>query len=241
MMTMLPTNDLNLSNLDQKIPKIIWQTAKSFPHRRAYPLIQSWISKNVDYEWLFMDDARCDAFIKDNFQSDFYAMYKALPYGVMRADVWRVCVVYAYGGIYVDTDCECVVPINQWINGYSLIVSEEVENGDICNFAFAATPRHPALLYAINKFMELYNSEYFMLKDSVSPIQNFGQYGFSEGIKQYIKEFNNNDIKLFKYDEHRFTNGYKTTTYIAHLVASLSWTNYNSWRKDEKDFLSETD
>lgn len=230
--------NLSISDPDQKIPKLIWQTAKSYPPNQAYPLIRSWVNKNSEYEWLFMDDTRCDAFIKDNFSKDFYDMYCALPYGVMRADVWRVCVIHSYGGIYVDTDCECITPINEWLYDYSLIVSEEVENGDICNFAFAATPRHTALTYTINNFIEYFHSDNFMSKDCNTPIQNFGQLAFSEGVKKYIKEINSSNYRLFKYDEQRFTNGYRASSYIVHNVASLAWNNYHSWRKDQQDYIT---
>ena len=223
--------------LEQKIPKLIWQTAKSIPHPQSHQYIKTWIDKNPGYEWLFMDDVRCDQFIKDNFNQEFYDMYNSLPYGVMRADVWRVCVVYVYGGIYVDTDCECVVPISQWIDNHSLIVAEEIPNGDIANFAFAATPKHPALLSAINTFVELYNSTSFMSVDTPTPIQNFGQYGFSDGVKRYLKDNNNSNNKVFKYTEQRFTNTKREDSYIAHHVASLSWRNYNSWRNDQRQFL----
>jgi hypothetical protein len=114
-------------------------------------------------------------------------------------------------------------------------VAEEVPNSDLANFAFAAEPKHPALLSVINRFMELYNSESFMSPDTPTPIQNFGQYGFSDGIKRYL----NNDAtdKVFKYNEQRFTNTKRKDSYIAHHVASLSWGNYDSWRKDQKRFL----
>lgn len=238
-MIILKTNDVNLLPLDQnqKIPKLIWQTAKSIPHPQSHQYIKTCIDKNPEYEWLFMDDVRCDQFIKDNFKQEFYDMYRSLPYGVMRADVWRVCVVYVYGGVYVDTDCECVIPLKQWINNHSLIVAEEVPNGDLANFAFAAEPRHPALLSSINRFVEIYNSEWFMDKTTSTPIQNFGQYGFSDGVKRHLKENNNPNDKVFKYTEQRFTNTKHKESYIAHHVASLSWSNYDSWRKDQKRFL----
>lgn len=238
-MIILKTNVVNLlkQETNQKIPKLIWQTAKSIPHQNSYSLIKSFIDLNPDYEWLFMDDARCDQFIKDNFNKKFYDMYNSLPYGVMRADVWRVCVVYVYGGIYVDTDCECIVPLNEWINNYSLITAEEVSNGDLANFAFAAKPKHPALLSSINRFVELYNSPLFMSVETSTPIQNFGQYGFSDGVKRYLKDNVNPNDKVFTFNEKRFTNTKRKDSYIVHHVASLSWNNYNSWRKDEKRFL----
>lgn len=251
----------SLQSATQKIPKLIWQTSKSNPPQQAYPLIKSWIDLNPEYEWLFMDDDRCSKFIEDNFSTEFHTMYKSLPYGVMRADVWRVAVVYVYGGIYVDTDCRCITPISTWLNPTDeLIVGVEVEGGDLLNFAFASTPKNPALLSVLNRFYELYNSPNFMSKDSSSPIQNFGQYGFSDGILRHFSMNNResmnlggatnyyNENKLVKdsntkfilQQEKRFTNHIYKSSYIFHEVASFKWrSGYSSWRKDQRTFLNE--
>ena len=231
--------DVTLLNSDQNIPKIIWQTARDYSHIHQYSkkLIKSWVIKNPNYEWLFMDDSRCNKFIKDNFNKEFYDMYTALPLGIMRADVWRVCIVYVYGGIYVDTDCECIVPIDHWLGNNTLVIAEEVPNGDIANYAFAACPRHPAFLSAINRFVELYNSDTYLDKSEPTPIQNFGQYGFSNGVLRYIKENNSPRDKVFRHSEERFTDLITNNSYVVHHSSSLRWDNNNSWRKEAEEFL----
>ena len=239
-MTILETSAVNSlkQETNQKIPKLIWQTAKSEPHPNSHDLIKSFINLNPDYEWLFMDDSRCDNFIKDHFNKEFYNMYKSLPHGVMRADVWRVAVVYVYGGVYVDTDCRCIKPISEWLKPEdSLIVGEEMDNGDLFNCMFAAEPRHPAFLSVLNRFMELYNDPNF-LQDKVSPIQNFGQYGFSDGVLRYYKE-NPQDIKIIEKKTGVFSTMHKyDDTCIIHCVASLSWRDgYDSWRKQQRKLI----
>lgn len=242
----------NSSQLElQKIPKIIWQTSRSFPHKKAIPLIKTWIQNNPDYQWLLMDDVRCDQFIRDNFSDSFYQMFVSLPHGVMKADVWRVAVVYAYGGIYADTDCQCMVAVNNWIAPHDeLIVGVEVAGGDLLNYAFAAAPKHPALLSVLNNFVELYNTANFMA-DPNTPIQNFGQYGFSNGILRYYKldtieqmrlggttnYYNeaasvHGNVKFICYQDRRFTNDEASSSYIVHHVASIAWRRYGyeSWR-----------
>lgn len=234
-MTISKTNAVNLlkQEIEQRIPKLIWQTAKSAPHQNSHALIKSFIDLNPDYEWLFMDDARCDQFIKDNFNHQFYDMYKSLPHGVMKADVWRVAVVYVYGGVYVDTDCECIKPISTWLkHDDTLIVGVEVDNGDLYNCVFASIPRHPALLQVLNLFVELYNSPYF-LNGCETEIQNFGQYGFSHAILEYSKT--NDDVKIIPKNDNIFTMNKYDTSCIIHHIASLKWTNnYDSWRRIER-------
>jgi mannosyltransferase OCH1-like enzyme len=222
-----------------EIPKFIWQTYKSsdLPFQAKNP-IESWYKNNPEYQWYFMDDARCEQFIVDHFNDEFVDMYKSLPYGVMKSDVWRVAVVYVYGGLYVDTDCVCMQPLNTWINSNDkLILSQEHPNGDLCNYAFAATPKHPALKSVLETFLHLYKSPGFLDKNTSTPIQNFGQFGFTNGILKYHNT-EKSGTKIFTYEERKFVNFEIPDSYIWHQVASFNWKdNYDSWRKRQaKDF-----
>jgi hypothetical protein len=239
-----------------KIPKLIWHTYKQFPPENSKPIVDSWINLNPDYTWMFMDDSRCNRFIQDNFSKDFVDMYNSLPIPVMKADVWRVAVVYAYGGIYSDMDCRCLKPISTWLNpDDELIVGVEVDNGSLLNYVFAAKPKHPALLSVLNTFMELYKSPSFMEEKSPTPVQNFGQHGFSDGVLRYYNLNNVKDMlrggtsnfynenskvqkdktKFILKQDNVFSNHIHKNTCVRHEVASLTWKdNYFSWRKQQK-------
>ena len=187
-----------------------------------------------------MDDSECDVFIQTHFDDEFYGMYKALPFGVMKADVWRVAVLYIHGGIYADTDCECMVPVTAWMNPeHKLILSQEHPTGEIANFAFAAEPNHPALKCVLDLFLDLYKRPNFLDPTVPTPIQNFGQYGFSHGMMEYCKHaVDNYNIKVFQFHEHKFTNGVSPNNYITHYVASMRWKrDYDSWRIQQKKVL----
>lgn len=227
---------MNYLPSETKIPNILWQTCKSYSiPNQAKPLIKSWLDKNPNLQWYFMDDNKCQQFIEDHFSTEFYNMYVSLPFGVMKADVWRVAVTYVYGGIYADTDCECIKPISEWLKPDDrLIVGVEMDNGDLYNCIFASEPKHPALLSVLNKFMELYKDPNF-LKAEDTPIQNFGQYGFSRGILDYYKE-NPDEIKIIPKLAGIFSTIHKyDTSCVIHHVASLAWrNNYDSWRKQQR-------
>lgn len=57
---------------------------------------------NPDFEYIFMDDNQCRQFIKDNFDSRTLSAFDSLVPGAYKADLWRYCVLYKYGGIYFD-------------------------------------------------------------------------------------------------------------------------------------------
>lgn len=42
--------------------------------------------------------------MKENFSPEIYSAYNRLPLGVMKADLWRYCIIYKYGSIYADID-----------------------------------------------------------------------------------------------------------------------------------------
>lgn len=237
------------------IPQFLWQTYKSkFPPNDALESIHSWLSLNPDLQWYYMCDAKCDQVIKDNFNKEFYSMYSSLPFGVMKADVWRVAVVYMYGGIYSDLDTKCLKPVSSWLNpDYDLIVGVETPNGTINNYTFAAAPRHPALLFVLNFFLELYNSPGYLDKNSPTPIQDFGAGGWSSGILKYYNlenkmhlgaDYYNQDSKVkeektyfYSYDSHTFSPTPTDNTSVYHQSGSIFWNNnqYDSWRKQQQD------
>lgn len=35
-------------------------------------------------------------------------------FGVMRSDFVRYFALHRFGGVWFDTDCECLVPVDQW-------------------------------------------------------------------------------------------------------------------------------
>lgn len=236
------------------IPKIIWQTYKDkTPPQQFNKHIETWLKKNQDYQWYYMDDLKCDKFIQDHFSDEYYEMYKSLPLGVMRADVWRVAVVYVYGGVYVDMDTECLQPIDSWlIPDKDLIIGVENSIGSLNNFVFAATPKHPALLHVLNTFLKFYQCKIY-LRGTSTPVQDFGQNGFSEGIIEYYNlthgegyDYNNNpkvtQEKTYFYSHHSqaFTSTPTEKTFVKHIIMSEKSLNnplYESWRKQQRDIF----
>jgi hypothetical protein len=59
---------------------------------------------------VFYDDLNCEEFIESEYP-EFLQTYLSYPEGILRADIWRVLVLYKYGGVYADIDVECVKPI----------------------------------------------------------------------------------------------------------------------------------
>ena len=41
-------------------------------------------------------------------------MIQKLKLGIMKVGIWKLCVLYLYGGIYADTDTRPLKPIDKW-------------------------------------------------------------------------------------------------------------------------------
>jgi mannosyltransferase OCH1-like enzyme len=64
--------------------------------------------QNPEFTHYLYDDNMCREFIKNNFASDVLYAYDKLKPGAYKADLWRYCVLYIYGGIYLDIKYNCI-------------------------------------------------------------------------------------------------------------------------------------
>lgn len=94
------------------VPLNIFQTwyTKDLP-----PSIQESVTAiqemNPEFQHYLFDDNECRTFIKENYHSDVYLAYETLVPGAYKADLWRYCILYKYGGIYLDVK---FVPVNDF-------------------------------------------------------------------------------------------------------------------------------
>jgi len=89
--------------------------------------MKTWIKYSNTFNYYFFDDKMCDNFMKQNFGEKINKAYSMLPMAVMKADLWRYCVIYKYGGIYADADTVCKVHPNIFINDSLLTIVAENE------------------------------------------------------------------------------------------------------------------
>lgn len=99
------------------IPKNIFQTWKTKKiSSELKKITNTWKINNSSYEYYFYDDRECEFFIKDNFDKDVFYAYKKIIPGAFKADLWRVCMLYKFGGFYCDLDTICLGSIDNFVN-----------------------------------------------------------------------------------------------------------------------------
>jgi hypothetical protein len=195
------------------IPKKIYQTYKDYNLSiEQSKLIKHTIDSNPEFEYFFMDDDECLEFIESNFDHDFIQMYKSLPLGVMRSDVWRVAVIYINGGVYSDIDVKFQQSIYNLISDDDLVVFNE-EFGGISNFFFSAKPKHPTLGLILQRFVK--DQDITRNCSSGLLVQNFGMNIFHQIILQ------EGNYKLLSFEESK--------NWVHHLF-------HGTWRESEENY-----
>lgn len=137
------------------IPHKIWQTyVQSDLPESAKKCQNTWFDQ-AGFKYNFMNDNQIDYFIKKHFNNKIYKAFKALPLGVMKADMWRYCVLYKYGGVYSDIDSKLVKPLSQWNikNEDKLIIGLE-NSVHFCQWTIACVAKHPILWNVIEAITE---------------------------------------------------------------------------------------
>ena len=242
-----------MNTLFNKIPRKIWKTykTKDLPPR-VVGFNNNWATMNQTWDLQLFDDDDIYTFLSQHFSKELMEFYNNLPLGVMKADLWRYCILYIYGGVYVDIDTECKAPIDSWFYGEEyntediLIVTPEYSSppSNLCNWAFIATPNHPCLKFVIDYMVDNYmkngidlNNYHFVhgstgpgiFKDAVNIYLGFDkEKGFDRVYNDYIfSETHRNNIQqkgVYIYDQFTFK-----TTYLIHINNDCVGENYIAW------------
>ena len=107
-------NSFSISNINEVIPRKIWQTWETHElPPKMKENIDTLKNNHPDFEYNMFDNEERRNFIKDYFPNEIVLAYDALIPGAYKADLWRYCVLYIHGGIYLDVK-------TQFINGFTL-------------------------------------------------------------------------------------------------------------------------
>jgi mannosyltransferase OCH1-like enzyme len=144
------------------IPQNIFQTwhTKNLPPGMAKTVFMI-KSLNPRFQYFLFDDKDCFEFIKNNFDKDVLNAYNSLIPGAYKADLWRYCVLYKKGGIYLDVKYR---PLNNFrfinLTEDEHFVLDNDGNG-IYNAMMVCKPGNELLLKAINKIVENVKNKFY--------------------------------------------------------------------------------
>jgi len=186
-----PTHDI-------VIPLKIYQTwhTKNLPPlmKRCTNLLKK---ANPEFEYYLYDDNDCIKFIYNNFDSDVLWAFNQLIPGAYKADLWRYCILYIKGGIYIDIKYNCInkFKLTSLLNKeYYVLDRYDIRYNDkgIYNGLMVCKPQNPLLLILINMIVYNVKNEYY----GYSALCPTGPALFANMYEKYVKKINSNDFEL---------------------------------------------
>ena len=156
--TQLKTYLCNREDVTQDIwPRIdkthyLHQTLSTFKdihihHPILYKKLSSWKLNLPNLEHHTHTNEDCEFFLSECFNGFVYNCYNTVIPGAYKSDIWRLCVLYKFGGIYADTHLECVNPtlLQQLINTFDgiFVVDHPISESAIYNaFMYIKEPNN---------------------------------------------------------------------------------------------------
>ena len=94
------------------VPLIIYQSWKSHEIPKGMrDNILRLLETNPEFDYYLYSDEECAAFIAHNYDKDVLEAFHALKPGAYKSDLWRYCVLYKLGGVYLDIKYYSTVPL----------------------------------------------------------------------------------------------------------------------------------
>ena len=80
----------------------------------------SWRRLNPDSRYELFIDGSMDRWVRSTFASvpALVLAWAALPDVIFKADLFRLLILFAEGGVYTDSDTVCLRPIADWLGDY---------------------------------------------------------------------------------------------------------------------------
>lgn len=144
-------------NVDEQneIPKTIYICHKNLKClSMTYNL---WKKLNPTYKINLYNDTMCEKFLLEDFSELHQSIFKFIPDGPIKSDFWRLCILYKYGGIYVDADIHPLVPLDNYLLRSSDFVTCITKSNGNFNPHFIAVRKNDSdLKKCIEEYIDFY-------------------------------------------------------------------------------------
>ena len=137
--------------------------------------------------------------VMDKFNSYMFVQHKI--------DLWRYCILYDTGGIYMDVDCILMENISCLLDSDCFFVSNNRGNNDIFNGFLGTYPKNPIYLEIINFMLTTNRTDYFfncielysIINKCISITQNQYEYIYNERKISILWDIQKQDTRFYPY------------------------------------------
>ena len=188
------------SFVPKRIPRVIFRTGPFHMCKAPYTLLsylENTVDRNPEYTQVYFDDDDCREFIRE-YYLEFLPYYDVLIPTAFKADLWRLLVLYKYGGIYNDIGHIYEKPVNALVDetdelvfALDFIKPPEMERvvgyskPDVFalhNAFFACYPKHELIMAIIEHVVSNIRKRVY----GTNPLEITGPIAWGRGLAQAI-------------------------------------------------------
>jgi mannosyltransferase OCH1-like enzyme len=152
----------NTSNINIITPFTIYMTwSYSELPTDMYENIITNIKNNPEFDFYIYDDNKCREFIQDNFDTDVLNAFDNLVPGAYKADLWRYCILYKNGGIYMDIKYSIKTKLIDLVKKYPLCFVKDRLTNRVYNGVMIVPPNFKIFDYAIKEIVNNVKNKYY--------------------------------------------------------------------------------
>jgi len=207
-----------MSNIPKKIFQT-WEVPTDKMSQEMRNLINTWKEKNPNYNYILYDAKDRENFIKNNFTKQIYDAYCRILPGAYKADLWRYCVLYIYGGVYIDIDTICIGNLDDFLQeGIEFVCiidfNRSLTDGqhNLANGFIASVPQSKILKYCID--IIIYQIDNNIIPHSKLNFSGPGVLGRAMNTYLNLPEYNSFVGKEGKCDNVYFLKFEEMTEYV---------------------------
>jgi len=123
-------------------------------------IIDKSIALTPEFDNYFFSDEDCIKFIQENYEPNVANAFRCLKPGAFKSDLWRYCILYKKGGVYIDNKMELHLPLFDILKKYPKIfignIPDEPPNPkyQVWNGLMSSPPGNPVFKACIDEIVE---------------------------------------------------------------------------------------
>ena len=216
------------------VPLAIYQTWHSNDvSTKMRETIYSLLEMNPEFDYYLYSDEACRKFIQNNFNEDVLKAFDTLKPGAYKSDLWRYCILYKLGGVYLDIKYYSIEPLINIIETNSTIFVKD--RASTCT-NIKSNPTYNAFIVSPPNNVIFKDCIYSIVDSCKSKSYNSGMFGvtgpclLSKMIEKnlssdYIK---NSKFKFYRYRTYVILGKEMETIYYDNKLIICAYEEYRS-------------
>jgi mannosyltransferase OCH1-like enzyme len=169
--------------------------------------MEATMKMNPEFDYFLFSDADCRKLIQDNFDASVVKAFDCLKPGAYKSDLWRLCVLYTHGGVYMDIKMKTAVPFKPVIEeGGAFFVKDRNVYGKtygIWNGFIISPPKVPLFKACIDEIVNHVETKFYGTNNlEISGPHLLGRIleqsypDQKQYIRGIVKDTGNNSVKI---------------------------------------------